>query len=134
FWLRHDGNPCLPHNYASIGTASAAKLAGGSLSADCPTGALLQGLRHVEHAASSPLWPAAMTSRPCSRLPQAQPTRRAGGEILVTSANLTTAGGGVWLVLTVSKCLPSGPLFAVGSLESAAPHLSKTCPAYNSTP
>jgi len=78
FWLRHDGNPCLPHNYASIGTASAAKLAGGSLSADCPTGALLQGLRHVEHAASSPLWPAAMTSRPCSRLPQAQPTRRTG--------------------------------------------------------
>jgi len=49
-------------------------------------------------------------------------------------ANLTTAGGGVWLVLTVSKCLPAGPLFAVGSPESAAPHLSKTCPAYNSTP
>jgi hypothetical protein len=48
--------------------------------------------------------------------------------------NPTTAGGGVWLGLTVSKCLPAGPLFAVGSLESAAPHLSKTYPAYNSTP
>src|SRR5262249_15091792 len=42
--------------------------------------------------------------------------------------------GQVWLVLTVSKCLPAGPLFAVGSPESAAPHLSKTCPAYNSNP
>jgi hypothetical protein len=31
-------------------------------------------------------------------------------------------------------CLPAGPLFAVGNPESAAPHLSKTCPAYNSTP
>jgi len=30
-------------------------------------------------------------------------------------ANLTMAGGGVWPVLTVSKCLRAGPLFAVGN-------------------
>jgi hypothetical protein len=52
----------------------------------------------------------------------------------LVQVNLTTAGGVVWLVSTVSKCLPAGPLFAVGNPESAAPHLSKTSPAYNSIP
>ena len=48
-------------------------------------------------------------------------------------AILATGGGVVWLTLAASQCLRVGPLAAVGSPQSAAGHLSKTCRRYNST-